>query len=159
MKSRVENIMENWNEEGAFREWYAVDVMRPNEDAKQPMKVTRTFVGDRERAAKIAAERVTALNLLDPTGSCPAEPGEFGEAPFYRMTAVSPEVAHDYFAGILAGLEHPGRMLTMAEAAKRYGVTKQSVHERIRRGRIAAEEVGGAWRVLDASMRLWTPER
>lgn len=75
------------------------------------------------------------------------------------MTLISPAVAHDYFAGILAGLEDPGRMLTMAEAAKRYGVTKQSVHERITRGRIAAEEVGGAWRVLDASMPLWVPEK
>lgn len=155
--SRIEDIIENWEDDGRYREWYAVDVMRANEDVKQPMKVTRMFVGGRERAAEIASERVTGLNLT--FGGAPAEPGEFGEAPFYRMTAVSPEMAHDYFAGILAGIGHPGRMLTLAEAAKRYGVSKQSVHERITRGRIAAEEVGGAWRVMDASMRLWTPEK
>lgn len=75
------------------------------------------------------------------------------------MTLISPAVTYDYFVGILAGLEELGRMLTMAEAAKRYGVTKQSVHERITRGRIADEEVGGAWWVLDASMPLWVPEK
>lgn len=137
-------------------EWYAVDKIAANGDSKQPMKVTRLFVGDRATAAKMAAEYAAGTNLVDYEGNR-AEPGEVGEAPFYRMTLVSDAMARDWRKGCeIDGCT--GRMLTMAEAAEKYGMSKQSVWNRIQRGRMTAEIVGGSWRVLDATLALWEPK-
>jgi hypothetical protein len=138
-------------------EWYAVDRLTPNDNPKQPSKVLRMRVCDRVTANKMVAEFAAGVNVTDYEGNL-AEPGEFGEAPFYRVTLVSQDMARDWFEGCkVDGCQ--GWMLTLSEAAEKRGMSKQSMWERIKRGRMTAEIVGGTWRVLDATLALWTPEK
>lgn len=139
------------------REWYAVDKMSAADEPKKPMKVVRLYVGDRGTAAKMAGECASGIGLVDETGE-PVEPGEIKEAPFYRLTMIDAAMAHDWREGCkIDGCT--GAMLTLAEAAEKSGTRKQSIWERIQRKRMAAEIVGGTWRVLDATLALWVPQR
>lgn len=141
-------------------EWYAVDRLTPNDNPKQPAKVLRMRVCDRATANKMVAEFAAGINVTDYEGNL-AEPGEFGEAPFYRVTLVSQDMARDWFEGFKMEKDEGcyGWMLTLSEAAKKYGMSKQSMWERIKRGRMTAEIVDGTWRVLDVTLALWTPEK
>lgn len=138
-------------------EQYAVDRLSPGDTPQQPMKVLRLRVCGFREAGDIVKQYAAGTNLVSYTGEH-AVPGEFGEAPFYRITLVSDDMARDFKAGYeLDGCE--GRMLTLAEAAERTGTTKQAIMSRIERGRMPGEMVCGTWRVLDASLMLWEPER
>lgn len=151
----MEDILENWEGNHEFDDWYAVDeIVLGASDWTGPKSanvVRRLMVADRDRAADFAAKTVTGLNSLE-------EPGAVGEAPFFRMKLIGRDCAHDYFEGCL--IDGCGnRMLPMKEAAEHVGISKQAMHERITRGRIAAEMIGGVWYVQEASLLLWVPEK
>ena len=142
-------ILESWDTE-QYRDWYAVDKL----GADGAMR--RLFVGDCKRASKIAADYAAGAGLVDFEGN-PCEPGEFGPAAFYRCTLISPQAAYDYMRGIADDVDGGDELLTVHDAAAFMGITRQSVHSLIKRGRLAAEFWGGGYRILRASCALFEP--
>lgn len=118
-----------------FNDWYAVDSL----DAATG-RVHRLYVGDGKTACKMAGEYASGANLVSPDGSEPAEPGEYGPARFYRATLIDAKAAHDYFMGGRIG---GGELVTVAQAAKELGITRQSAYGLVERGVLPSEECMG----------------
>lgn len=127
-------IIENWEGNLEFNDWYAVDSL----DAITG-RVHRLYVGDGKTACKMAGERASGLNLVSPDGSEPAEPGEYGPARFYRATLIDAKAAYDYFTGHTMGNE----LIPVAQAAKELGITRQSAYGLVERGVLPSEECMG----------------
>lgn len=142
----AEETLKNWERE-SLRDWYAVDCLICA-DGKRPGRVNRLMVTtDKARAQEVAARRAAGYDLA-------GEPGEIGQMNFYRCTMVSAAVAHDYLQGCLVNGES-SELLPMSEAAALAGITRQSMHGRIKRGSIPAELIGSEWYVSIASVMLY----
>lgn len=146
--ANVKNILDNWATE-RDNDWYAVDMLNDRGEMR------RLLVANYDECARFAADRVTGAGLVDYEGN-PAEPGWNGAAPFYRVAIIHERAAYDAFAGCLMdGLQDDGRMLTMSEAAKVMGISRQAVHGLIKRGSIYAELWSGEYRINTASCILY----
>lgn len=138
-RETIGEILESWEADGCMREWWAVD----SYDGETG-RVHRLFVGDGERARQIAAERASGSGLVDGEGN-PAEPGEFGPAPFYRAAVIDPRAARDYMLACVMhdAPEHVGELITVKQAADELGIHRQSCYELVERGVLPSEECGG----------------
>lgn len=127
MKTNTE-IMNTWETEGQYIEWYAIDNYNPIECTEN-----RLFVGTYDDAVK---------RLADYT-----EPTDCAMQPFYRCSLISSEDAHDYFAGI-------GERLTISatEAADMLNVSRMRVNQLLNEGKLDGYKVNGIWRVYRASV-------
>lgn len=85
-------IFGNWDEE-QYTDWYAVDSLRVGGER---VEFARLMVGTYAEAAAFAADRVKGVGLVDYDGS-PCAPGEFGDAPFFRLTLLAPDDARKFF--------------------------------------------------------------
>ena len=139
MKETRDYILEHWDGDYEYRDWYAVDSYDPT-----TKKVHRLYVGDGETACRMAAERASGANLVDYMGE-PAEPGEFGPALFYRATLIPSKSARDYFLGTLVDdMAAPtNELIPVAQAAEELGIARQSAYELVRRGVMPSEECDG----------------
>ena len=143
----AEEALKNWETE-QHSDWYAVDCLICS-DGKKPGRINRLMVTtDKARAQEVAARRAAGYDLAY------GEPGEIGQMNFYRCTMISAAVAHDYLAGCLVDGES-SELLPLSEAAALAGISRQSMHGRIKRGSIPAELVGTEWYVSVASIMLY----
>lgn len=133
-------IVKHWDEE-QLSSWYAVDELTEDGD------MLRLFVGESDAAYRFAADMMADA----------AEDTSAG-APFYRVAAIGTDTARDWWTACAEGVGS-SELLTAGQAAKKYGISRQTVHDRINRGRIPAESIGGVWYVMDASMSLFSPLR
>lgn len=140
MKKTADYIIKHWDEE-QYTTWFAVDELTYDGD------VLRLFVGESDAAYRFAADLMAD-----------AAEDTLSGAPFYRVTVISTSVAHDWWQACAAGVGS-NELLTPGQAAKKYAISRQTVHDRINRGRIPAEAIGGVWYVMDASMALFAPLR
>ena len=68
---------------------------------------------------------------------------------FFRITPICEDMARAY--GQNHGFE-ASNLISVTDAAKLAGVSRQAMHQRIKAGSVAAEKIGGAWYVLQGSV-------
>lgn len=138
MKTNAE-ILETWDDEGQYAEWWAADNYDPVE-----RRVHRLYVGDAATARRIAGERAAGIALVDYDGN-PCEPGEFGPAKFYRATVIDAKAARDYFLCLEMhdAPAHSNELIAVKQAADELGIRRQSAYELVDRGVLPAEECDG----------------
>ena len=122
----TDEIIASWETEGQFTEWYAID-------SYDPMSGTmhRLFVGDYDEAWTMIADHY-------------ARPTDLAMRPFHRCSLISSEDALAYFEGLRTELDERAEY-TITEAADILGITRQGVHDLIKRGKLDAHRRGNSW--------------
>lgn len=125
-------VCERHRVDGESKQWYAVDQIflgNAQWSEREDMTMYRLMAGSLERCMKVAATESILVGGSD--------------APFIRVSKISDEMGR----AVRYTESADSRMLTLSEAAEMAGISKQGMHDRIKRGRMPAERVGGAWRI------------
>ena len=147
-KMDIVSILDNWDSDGINRDWFAVDSFD-----SETGRVYRLFVGDYDTASNMAARRAAGRDLVDYCGEI-VEPGAIAGigGNFYRCVMIDADEAKKYMQGCLNDAGND--FLTITEAAKALGVSRQAVHSLIKRGKLKAEIIAGEYRILRYSVEL-----
>lgn len=128
-----DEILNSWETDGIYRDWYAVDSYNP-----QNGKMRRLFVGTEDDAVK-------AMRTF-------SEPTDLAMQPFYRCSVIAASDARAYFDGAVDELPDERSVYSITEAASILGVSRQRVHQLIESGKLDAHKVGSTWSIYRYSV-------
>lgn len=137
-KNEATRILEAWDSEGMYAEWYACDKFD-----KHTMRTEREVVGTREEAKSWF---VNHSKMPIPANSMP----------FRRWGYIPNGEARRWFECSADGREYEfpeDEFVSSMKAAEILGLTRGRIHQLIQSGELEAVRVGRAWNVSMQSVR------
>lgn len=132
-----DEILETWETEGVYADWYAIDSYDPIDG-----KTSRLFVG-------------TEADAIDMMRRYYGKPTDLAMQPFQRCSLISTEDAKAYFDDIdvhLAENDPRDEWVSVVEAAKILGVHRNRVLQLVNAGAIEGQKIGSTWSIRRASV-------
>jgi hypothetical protein len=137
------DMLADWRAHEIEHEWYALDECEADKD-----RIVRRQVGTFDEIAAKAVQYVRGDGLVTADGTH-AAPGEFGEAPFWRVVLILPSEAREFYEFVAMGKEQAldiaPHYVGTREASERLGVNRQRVHQLIAAGQLEAKLIAGTW--------------
>ena len=138
----VRQIIETWEDDGFYRDWYVV------ESVKQGGEPHPIYIAEYEQASRFAARLITGVDAVESLGTY--------NMPFYRLRMVDKAEALELFK-LKAGDDDDDEVIiktwtTAAEAADILGITKSRVYALARSGVLESREYEGHKLISHASI-------